>query len=401
MIARVRILLPFKFSVVNNDAFRVHEFNKGEYRIKIYPPFQCDISGDDTEYTSPIPQRDLLEKLKPLEPQTATDLIKLNGSSTIQANLLQIDFIKSTFDRNRILERDDRFNSGDPCPGLIFDVLNDFLNCLRTFTRISSIRTLNYLRSYWRLDYLTDDEKEMMLESNLNRRRLQGPVTWQVVSLTGDMWDEFWKIQKDYQPCTWEQLILDAKYQLPNIGTSIILAWSALETFIAWYLTQVAAKNLSEELWNWINNRDDDWYKQPSVTEQFDSLLKLFTRKSLKDEPTLWEAFQNLRSARNSFSHEGKAMIGRRDNRKEVSLELASNLVVKAQSIIDWTIGLLPQELRRPWYSKKIDFTFTKPSHRNDPGILFTIVNQTPELPLEVRIVTSSINPDDKIVKNM
>src|SRR5262249_10800817 len=84
--------------------------------------------------------------------------------------------------------------------------------------------------------------------------------------------------------------------------------------------------------------------------------LEVFTGKSLKRDRKLWEAFQNLRSARNSFSHGGKAVIGKGASAKEVTPEKAAELVGAANAIVDWCETLLPAAVRRPLRSQSINF---------------------------------------------
>jgi hypothetical protein len=79
-------------------------------------------------------------------------------------------------------------------------------------------------------------------------------------------------------------LILDAEATLPDIGTAITLASTALETLIERHLGRLAAaKCAPPELWSWITKRGF-FLKEPSTEEQFDRLLKIFSGKSLKDE---------------------------------------------------------------------------------------------------------------------
>lgn len=39
MIARLRVLLPFTISVRAGDALPPHEFDKGDYHVKFFPPY--------------------------------------------------------------------------------------------------------------------------------------------------------------------------------------------------------------------------------------------------------------------------------------------------------------------------------------------------------------------------
>jgi hypothetical protein len=87
-----------------------------------------------------------------------------------------------------------------------------------------------------------------------------------------------------------------------------------------------------------------------------DLLLRVMTGHSLKEEGRLWEAFQNLRSARNAFAHEGRAVLGG----VEVTPEKAAELIGHAKAIADWVERLLPVERKRPKLGRavKIDVTF-------------------------------------------
>jgi len=108
-------------------------------------------------------------------------------------------------------------------------------------------------------------------------------------------------------------------------------------------------------LWTWINDRGD-YRKEPSVLDQYDTLLKVFTGRSLRDEAELWEALRNIKDARNSFVHEGKAMIGKRD----VSLADARALLAKAERIVQWVELFLPETARRPRLTQTIRIAVKK-----------------------------------------
>jgi hypothetical protein len=121
------------------------------------------------------------------------------------------------------------------------------------------------------------------------------------------------------------------------------MASAALESFIAWALNVLhGERQLPEGLWKWINKREH-WTKEPSVSEKFDVLLRVFTGHSLKDQPVLWEQFVNLRKARNSLSHEGVIRIGD----AAVGADKAKLLIGKADEIIKWVELLLPEVHRR------------------------------------------------------
>ncbi len=355
MIARLRILLPFNFSVRQGDELPPHEFIYGEYRVRIYPPCQAAVDPADAETLSPVPLRDIIEQLRPADVQTATHSIRMDDAPTIQANLLQIDFLKADFDRRRILPGG-LLEAGDPPIRLVFELANGFLARVRTVTRGSEIKPASPGTTFWRLDYLTDTENEFPYSPELFRRTVGVPVSWRAAGLNTAVWTKALTLPDDFRAPTWDTLLLDARALLPEVGPAVVLAYAALETFIESSLNQLAPlANVSPDYWNWINDRGD-LRKLPSVNEQFDQLLLVLINRTLKEENQLWEALQNLQDARNSFVHEGRPIIGGR----EVTTELATTLIIRAQAIIDWVELLLPDHLRRPKLERDSTFTFLK-----------------------------------------
>lgn len=366
MIARLRVLLPFALSVPHGDELKPHEFSLGEYRVKVYPPCQAAINLADTEAVSPVPVRDLLEQLRPAEPQDVFDSIRIDGVPTIQANLLQIDFLKADFDRRRLTaSRPEDFETiGDPPLRLAFWLANSIVTRIRLLTRGSQVKTLSPEKTFWRLDYLNDDEGKLPYSPEFARRRLGAFGTWRVTALTSTIWNKVQALPADFKAPTWDNLLLDAEALLPDVGASIVLAYAALETFIAWALDQLASlARMPPDLWKWINARDRR-DKEPSVTEQFDQLLRIFTNKSLKGENELWEAYRNLREARHSFVHEGKCVVGG----EEITPQRATMLLQGAKAIIDWVERLLPHQLHRPKLERGVLFTLQKQVGPATPG---------------------------------
>jgi hypothetical protein len=275
----------------------------------------------------------------------------MDDAPTIQANLLQIDFQKADFDRRRRPEPD-----GDPPIQLAFAIANQLLKRIRTVTGGTDVKPVSFDGTVWQLEYLTDDEKELAPDPTLVRRRLATSIAGRIAGLNTAIWGMVTALPVDFEPSTWDALLLDAESLLPAVGTSVVLAYAALETFIAWSLDQLAPLSPAPpELWKWINNRGD-WYKEPSVNEQYDRLLRILTGISLKDEPRLWEALQNLREVRNSFTHEGKPRLGG----KEVTTGQAIQLIDQAKAIINWAERLLPDALHRPRYVGLINWHIHK-----------------------------------------
>lgn len=349
MIARIRILLPFYFSWRLGDQLSPYEYVSGQYTVKIYPPYQTglDLTAISRGIAGlAVPARDALEHLKPIANPQQTNLVTLDGNPTISANLLQIDFKKPDFDRRKVKTNrpEDLEKIGDPSIEYCFKVAKDFLARIRTITRGTKIREISPSSTAWRLDYLTDDEKDLPLEQGKYRRRLASSFNIGVQGISSAVWNRVTSLPDDYTPHVWDTLLLDAEAFLPEVGTSLLVAFAALETFISWALDQFAQQTrVKAELWAWINEREN-WLKEPSVTEQYDQLLRVLSGVSLKEKSELWEAFTHLKKFRDSFIHEGKLELGG----KRVTVQEAYNLVGRVKEIIDWVEQLLPSSLHRP-----------------------------------------------------
>ena len=341
MIARFRFLLPYAFSMLMSSELTPFEFERGPYRIRIHPPCQALLDAHDVSLTSSFPTRELLNMIAPATPQRTTDAIKINGFPTIQANLLQIDFIKEDFDRRMFANGQE--SESDPPITFVVEVVNEFLSTIRAITQAGSIHPITPT-SLWRLRYFTDDEQELEYKEGFRRGTSTIQFSWKIVSIDTGIWDKLKQLTPGYVPPTWSILLTDATDLLPEIGTSVVLAAAALEILISTTLNFLAAQStLPTGLWEWINDRGD-YRKEPSVEEQFDKLLLFLGQKSLKSEPQLWEAFKKLKEARNSFVHKGKAYIGK----QEVSQEMAYSLIASAMQIAAWVQNLLPPEQRLP-----------------------------------------------------
>src|SRR5438093_5622785 len=277
MIARFRVLLPFTISVRHGDSLAPQERQRAGYRVLIYPPMMARVDPRQLEGRAATPPRAVLDMLVPADPQPLSESELMDGSPTIPANLLQIDFLKPTFDREKkpILSTDELILKGDPPPALGFSLATDLLLRIRSVSRAYRVKPLSPLATYWRLDYLTDAGKELDADPSLSRRRLGAPVRWEVSGLHEEVWRNTESLPADFTPQAWDTLLLDAQSLLAEVGVSIVRANAALEVFIKWCLDRLAASSaVPPTLWAWINDRDGDWTRQPSVRERFDVLLE-------------------------------------------------------------------------------------------------------------------------------
>jgi hypothetical protein len=328
VIASYKLFLPYVFHVLKPEELSPYHTTVDRYEVTLYPPFQGKV-----ETVSFRGRKQVAHSLLPAAPQVLSDNIKVSDQDTLEADLLKIDFKAPEFDRRRGHERE------DPPLELVFLVANRWLAVLRTVLQSPYIRPIDAAEWFWRLDYLTDAGEELPSSPEFFKMASSRRFSPSLNILDNAQWNAALKFTLDADIPIYIPLILDARAALPDIGTAITLASTALETLIERHLGQLAvAKCTPPELWSWITKRGF-FLKEPSTDEQFDRLLKIFSGKSLKDEPLLWEAFKNLGQARNSFVHRGRAEIGE----NPVTVDVAMQLVGMTEDIIKWTEGLRPE----------------------------------------------------------
>lgn len=356
MLARFHVLLPYRFSIPYLDKLNLVEFQHGEYKVKIYPPISANVDYSITDVTSESPFFDAISNLEPQTIITPTSAIEINEQETIQANLLQIDLLADRdFDRRR------ESQIVDPPLELFLQLANSVIRRLRMVGRLSSVKVLDSITdAAWKIEYLTDDGQPLPKDYAFRRAYFQPKVKYQISAVTAAIWNLAHTLPVDYAPPIWDTLLLDAWARLPDVNTSIVLANAALETYINLSLDALAEKSsIPGESWDWIITRDQDWLKQPSAKEKYDQVLYLLTGRSLKkEEKELWKAFDELRVARNSMVHQGKAVIKKKTKKKaiekDVTPRLAKEMLANANKIIYWVESILPEEMRRLIYRGEV-----------------------------------------------
>jgi hypothetical protein len=337
MICRLRIALPYLLYLDSAESLEPAEIQRGEYRVRIFPPHQSTADRSILDIESPVPLQVLADQLGPADPQEKSSAVSVQDAPGIPTDVLQIDFIAEQFDRSP--------NADDPPLELGFAIANETLSRLRTLGRAPRIRAVHPNDSVAQFEFLNDDGSQLEPAPPLVRTKAGAPMHFEVTVLPSVVWHGMWQLPDGFAASAWDTLFLDAKASLPEVGPSLVLAYAALESRITDALDVLAGTTgLDNGLWTWINSRGDDYAKQPSIAERFDALARALSGKSLKDEPRLWEAFQNVRAARNGYAHAGKAEIGR----KEVSRDQATELIGRVGGILEWVDALLPIEHRRP-----------------------------------------------------
>lgn len=367
MLARFRVLLPYSFSIPYHDyaMLKAQELLCDEYRVKIYPPQMANVDSTLTDVTSPIPLMDAVNELEEATVITPIAAIKINGQEVVQANLLQLDLVAA-----RDFARD-RTSTGvfDPPLEIFFRLANSVIARLKSVGRMSKIKFIDLdSAAAWKIEYLADTGQALPQDQALYRGTTGHKLSWQISAMPLGLWELALTLPVDFTPPIWHNLILDAKAQLPEVNASIVLASAALESFIKLSLDTLAKRaSIPADSWSWINNRDDVLQKQPSTKERFDQVLFLLTGKSLRrEQPQLWKELDNLRIARNSLVHEGKAVTKKKTRKTttttDVTPEIASVMVDNAARIIAWVESLLPPEHRRLMFTDNIDCSFSRPA---------------------------------------
>lgn len=367
MLARFRLLLPYAFSIPYHDYIKLKPlvFRHGEYEVKAYPPLKANTDSSVADIISPIPLMDAISGLSEETIITPTSAIKINGQEIIRGNLLQVDVLAGR-DFKRVRGQTAKGKPElDPPEELLFQLANSVIGRLRAVGRLSSVKFVTPDNAAgWKIEYLTDDGQPLPRDETLFRSHFEPKVTWQVSGVTSGVWEKAASLPADFTPHVWDMLLLDARAQLPDVNTSIVLANAALESFINISLDILAEGSaIHSESWKWLNSRGNDWRKQPSAKEKYDEVLFLLTGRSLgKEQKDLWEAFDKLRAARNSIVHQGRAVIKTKKSEIEVSPEMARKLVADAGRIISWVETLLPEEKRRVFFTGETLYSFNRPA---------------------------------------
>jgi hypothetical protein len=260
----------------------------------------------------------------------------IDGQPTFLANALQIDVSKAAFDRATA--------SDDPPIETLFALANSLVNRLRSAGRYSAIHPIAKEGGFWRVEFLTDAGDQLEPEKDKVHARASAELLLRISGLSKSVWTAAGQLDRDFRLKPWESLLLDAEAHLPDVVPALVLTAAALEILIDNALSHVAPTDRAAgELWTFINNRGD-YRKEPSVTEQWDKLLHALTGHSLKERQDLWEAFQNIREARNELMHVGILRVGDRP----VGKDQAFTYIARAKEIADWVEGFLPQNVRRP-----------------------------------------------------
>jgi hypothetical protein len=323
MQALLSIKLPFDISIPIDAELKPYETEKPGLRIVHEPPRQS-------------------ETLRAL---TQAEQITVNGVLSRRFDVLVIRLFAEDF------ERSETSSLSPDLEAILNSEINFFLSRLKFVTNADKIKPIEFPRCAWELRYLNDAGQELPPAEGKVRGRgiLRG--RWSYIACTTEVWDKVFTLPSEFRVPSWQPLLADASGALPHVGTSIVLAATALEVFISELLNVLVGRSgLPQEFWDWVNSRGS--LKDPSIDEEFDFLLHFLAGHSLKDdEPKLWQARKNLATARNTFVHQGQPVLGG----AEVDVEGAGKLISTVHEIIAKVREWIPEDLRWPKMDFKMD----------------------------------------------
>jgi hypothetical protein len=384
VIARFRVLLPFTISVRQGAPFVPEEFDHGCSRLKVYAPYQA--AANVSELTDlAVPVSDIALALHPADPQMIDPSIIIDGQPTVRANVVQVDVSGPDFDRRAPAPGHPQ--ADDPPTALLFEVVNSILHRLRSLLRSPIIHPIDERGSCWRIQYLTDAEELLPEEKGKLKGRGSLGTVMKLTGLSPAHWQAALVLPREFRTKGWETLLLEAESHLPDLVPAILFSSVALEVLIGNALAVLApTEELAAGLWQYTNNRDRH-DKEPSVADEFDTLLRILTGHSLKEHGHLWTAFMNLKSARNGIVHQGTLTIGGRP----ITRDQGYDLVTKAKEIANWIDSLLPEGARRPTeIPSSIEIWRAMFANRTTSNVVVTRLGGAQTTPLTHRIVTGT-----------
>jgi hypothetical protein len=325
----------------------------GQVEVIVYPPYRSRRSLSAFRVGDATPLGDDPDALNPVDPQPVEPMVVIDGAPAVRCDVIAVEVHGEDFDRRRATK------SGSseviqPLLDLACEAANGVLQVLRVLTRAPHLKPIGPQPEF-RMVFLDDDRKSLPEEADKIRGRGYLPYKIQLVAVTPGVWGTVPAVG-GYEIPAWEELLLDAKnVVLEEIGPPIVLAAAAVETRIRNALDVLAAGKVPADVWQWTTTRGGDFTKTPLVAEMLDTLLLGLGGRSLREDPRLWKAGDELRQARNAFVHGGRAVIARKKRRSRaasrmipVTRDKVLELVDAAGEIIDFIELLLPESERRP-----------------------------------------------------
>lgn len=325
MLARVAVHLPESLWLPEGVQFEPFSDDYRGQRVLVHPPLQSGFEvRPDGEGNFNV--SDLYLLLTPVAHERVYPFVRMDGRYVNHANLLQIDFVRDSFERKS-------GSPPDPDREVIEAIVVNIVSRLRHVIGAPTFREFRLLNTFWTIRYLSDDGQELPEEVGLVRGRVNAPFKFTFTGLDDSSWNGVRGLAFDFQPQIWERLFLDAQYLLPEVGPALTLAIAAIET---------AADEMIRQQLPTDPDQAERLRRANRLGQRLDSVAKQLTGASLKEMPTLWDAFNQLRRARNASAHEGTPVL----DGVKVDDQVALQMILAVRPVLDWIETRLPSNLR-------------------------------------------------------
>jgi hypothetical protein len=338
VIARFRFLLPFRIHIPIGAELSPYSVKYGGYEFVVPPPYKASLSPEtysalcDPDGLGPltVPVNQIRAGLSPANPPMPDPNVEISGASVIAANAVEVRAQRPDFDRRSIQSGGN--TERDPSFSLATDVVNDCLRRFRAISRSSKARQLSLRRAFKILEYLDDNGQPLpSSDPPLIRWVADVHAHGETAVLTVGVWNAVTSQKLPYSPPVWETLLLDAAASVTEVGASLVLAVTALETAIDSALeAKSQACGIPSDLWSWFMKR------RFRLDQKCGDLLQLVSGESLTADSERARALKNITAARNSFAHGGVAFL----NESPVTEEQAVKMISETRGLIEWIVGV-------------------------------------------------------------
>jgi hypothetical protein len=325
MLARIAVHLPQPLWMQESarfDAFAAHVDGED---VVIHPPLQCafEVRPDQDGIFN---AHEIYAMLTPVHKERTYPYVRMDGHLVKHVNLLQIDIVRRDFRR-------ESGDSPDPSHTFIERLVMNVVARLRYTLGAPTFREFRLTEAFWTIRYLADDGAELPEQVGLVRGRMHAPFRFQFTGLDDSSWTRVKALAFTFQPHLWERLYLDALFLLPEVGPALTLAISAIET---------ATDQMIEDRLRAAPAEAERLIAKNSLGQRLDTVAKKVAGVSLKDDPSLWSAFDRLRRARNMAAHAGEPLL----DGVLVTHTIAQEMILAIRPILDWLEGLMSPQFK-------------------------------------------------------
>jgi hypothetical protein len=325
MLARIAVHFPQSLWMQESASFDSFTTQVAGETVAIYPPFQCPFEvRPDQDGNFNV--NDIYRMLTPVQQERTYPFVRMDGQLVKHANLLQIDIIRRDFTR-------EAGAPADPPNTFVEQLVMNVVARLRYTIGAPTFREFRLVEAFWTLRYLADDGSELAEQKGLVRGRVHAPFKFQFTGLDGSSWTRVKSLPFTFRPHIWERLYLDALFLLPEVGPALTLAISAIET---------AADQMIEDRLRATPADAKKLIATNRLGQRLDRVAMQVAGVSLKDDSTLWSAFDRVRRGRNMAAHEGTPLL----DGVPVTDVVAREMILAIRPVLDWIERLMSPQFQ-------------------------------------------------------